>query len=83
MSHVPHDLASEFPEHAELIQSLKASDRHFERLAEEYHEVNRDLHRVETRVEAASEEREAQMRRQRLFLKDQIATALAAAKVAG
>ncbi|KQU54574.1 hypothetical protein ASG72_02765 [Bosea sp. Leaf344] len=83
MSHVPHDLVSEFPEQAELIQWLRASDRHFERLAEEYHDLNRDLHRVETRVEAASEEREAQMRRQRLFLKDQIAAALAAARKAG
>lgn len=79
MSHVPHDLASEFPDQAAAIQALKATDRHFERLTEEYHAVNRDLHRVETRVEPASEEREAQLRRQRLFLKDQIAAALAAA----
>ncbi|MCB5174898.1 MULTISPECIES: YdcH family protein [Microvirga] len=76
MSHVPHELAQEFPGHADAIHARKLSDRHFARLAEEYHEVNRTIHRLETRVEAASEEREAELRRERLRLKDEIARLL-------
>lgn len=77
MSHVPHDLASEFPDQVELIHSLKARDQRFARLVETYHEINREVHRIETRVEAASEERESQLRRERMRLKDEIAAALA------
>jgi uncharacterized protein YdcH (DUF465 family) len=76
MSHVPHELAAEFPDQIERIQSRKASDAHFARLVEEYHEVNRAIHRVETRVEPASEERESELRRRRLHLKDEIVAAL-------
>ena len=51
MSHVPHELADEFPDQIERIQARKASDAHFARLVEEYHDVNRAIHRVETRVD--------------------------------
>lgn len=80
MTHTPHELAEEFPEHADLIHKLKASDAHFAKLADAYHEVNRDIHRVETRVEAASEEREEGLRKQRVALKDEIAAILAKGK---
>ncbi|HVL73111.1 MAG TPA: DUF465 domain-containing protein [Beijerinckiaceae bacterium] len=78
MSHVPHELAQEFPDAAARIHDLKASDRHFARLADEYHEVNRAIHRLETRAEAGSEAREGELRRRRLVLKDEIALALRA-----
>lgn len=76
MSHVPHDLADEFPDQADAIHARKLSDAHFARLTEEYHEVNRAIHRLETRVEAASDERETALRRERLRLKDEIARML-------
>jgi uncharacterized protein YdcH (DUF465 family) len=79
MSHVAHELAEDFPGQANAIHARKLTDNHFARLVEEYHEVNRIIHRLETRVEAASEEREADLRRQRVKLKDAIAQALAAA----
>jgi uncharacterized protein YdcH (DUF465 family) len=79
MSHVPHELADEFPDQIERIQARKASDAHFARLVEEYHDVNRAIHRVEIRVEAASEERETELRRRRLHLKDEIFAALSRA----
>ena len=47
MTHTPHELHEEFPEHAEAISRLKQSDAHFARLAEEYHEINRAVHRAE------------------------------------
>ena len=73
MSHVPHELHEEFPEAADKIHQLKMSDAHFSRLADEYHAVNREIHRMETGVEPVSEDVENQKRRHRLALKDQIA----------
>lgn len=79
MSHTPHELAEEFPDKQELMTKLRASDAHFARLSEEYHEVNRAVHRAETRVEAISQEGEEELRRKRMALKDQIYGMLVAA----
>lgn len=72
MSHTPHELHEEFPDKAERIQELKQSDAHFARLADEYHEVNRAVHRAETNVEPIEELAEVELRKQRAMLKDQI-----------
>jgi uncharacterized protein len=72
LSHTPHELHEEFPEHAEAITALKTSDAHFAKLAEEYHEVNRAIHRSETRVDTLSEEAEEALRRKRMALKDEL-----------
>jgi uncharacterized protein YdcH (DUF465 family) len=77
MSHTPHELAEEFPQHVDRIHDLKLADAHFARLFESYHEVNRAIHRAETRVEPLSESAEADLRRRRLALKDEIARILA------
>jgi uncharacterized protein YdcH (DUF465 family) len=76
MSHVPHELAEEFPAHKDLIHKLNQDDAHFAKLTDEYHTVNRQIHRIETNVEPADEGFEKQLRRQRLALKDQINTRL-------
>lgn len=76
MSHVPHELSEEFPEQRERISVLKQENAHFARLAEEYHSVNRSIHRMETRVEPAGEETEENLRKRRLALKDEIAALL-------
>lgn len=78
MSHTPHELAEEFPESAELLRPLKMSSAHFAKLFEEYHEVNRQIHRMETSVEPAGEAVEAVLRRKRMMLKDQIHAGLKA-----
>lgn len=79
MANTPHELADEFPEHVERIRELKQEDAHFARLADEYHEVNRAVHRMETRVEAVSDGTEEEFRRRRMQLKDEIAAILSAA----
>ncbi|MCH8466459.1 MAG: YdcH family protein [Roseinatronobacter sp.] len=79
MSHTPHELAEEFPQAVELMHKLKLEDAHFARLAEDYHEVNRAIHRAETLVEPVSDTHETEMRRKRMVLKDEIARILAAA----
>lgn len=72
MSHTPHELAEEFPELKDAMQELKQKDAHFERLFDEYHEVNRAVHRAETDVEPTSDDHMAEMRKQRVALKDEI-----------
>lgn len=72
MSNTPHELAEEFPEYVEKMHALKMSDAHFAKLFEEYHEVNRAVHRAETDVEPVGDEHMETMRKQRMVLKDEI-----------
>lgn len=72
MSHVPHDLAADFPEHAARIHDLKESNAHFRRLHEEYDEVNHAVHRAEARIDAISDEAETELRHRRSALKDEL-----------
>ena len=72
MSHTPHELAEEFPEHIEHMKQLKATNAHFARLVEAYHEINRAIHRAETLIEPVDGMTEETMRKQRLRLKDEI-----------
>ena len=76
MSHVPHELAAEFPEYAALIHRLKETDAHFARLADRYHEVNREIHRIEAEVAPASDEVVETLKKQRLALADEIGVML-------
>lgn len=83
MSHVPHELHEEFPDHAETLHKLKTTDAHFARLSDEYHVVNREIHRIEAEIEPASDEVLEDLKKKRLHLKDQIAAMLAATESAG
>jgi uncharacterized protein YdcH (DUF465 family) len=76
MANTPHELAEEFPELMDRLHALKTSNNHFARLVEEYHEVNRQIHRMETRIEPTSEEVEEAFKRRRVRLKDEIAQML-------
>ncbi len=76
MSNVPNELHDEFPEAVETIHRLKTTNAHFARLAGEYHDLNRAIHRADTDIEPTSDDHLEQMKRQRLFLKDQIADML-------
>src|SRR3954470_962868 len=76
MANTPHELAEEFPEMADRMRELRASENHVARLADEYHAVNRQVHRIETRVEPASEDVEEELKRRRVRLKDEIAQML-------
>lgn len=79
MSHTPHELHEEFPELAQRITELKTSDAHFAKLAEEYHTVNRAVHRAETNVEPTDQFNEEEMRKTRARLKDELYRLLTAA----
>lgn len=79
MSHTPHELAEEFPDQVEKIHELKVSNAHFAKLMDEYHEINRAVHRAETGVEPVEDLAEVDMRKKRMHLKDEIASMLAKA----
>jgi uncharacterized protein len=76
VSNTPNQLAEDFPGMEDRIHALKTSDNHFARLVEAYNELNRDIHRIETRVEPTSEDVEEEMKRKRVRLKDEIAQML-------
>jgi uncharacterized protein YdcH (DUF465 family) len=78
MSDVPHELHEEFPDAVQKIREMKMSNPHFVELADAYHLVNREIHRMETGIEPVSEDSERQKRRQRLALEDRIALYLRA-----
>ncbi|WP_111731961.1 YdcH family protein [Roseovarius amoyensis] len=72
MTHTPHELHEEFPELADKITAMKAGDPHFARLFDEYHEVNRAVHRAETNVEPVGDLAEVDLRKKRAHLKDEL-----------
>ena len=76
MSHVPHELHEEFPQLGERIHALKTSNAHFARLADKYHDINRAIHRAEVEVEPTGDDILEDMKKQRLHLKDEIASIL-------
>ncbi len=82
MSHVAHELHAEFPEHADLLHQLKMTDAHFKRVSERYHEVNREIHRIEAEVEAASDARLEDLKKQRLAMLDEVTEMLSKAELA-
>lgn len=72
MSHTPHELLEAFPEFAETIHELKTTDAHFARQYDEYHTINREIHRAETDVEPLSDEHVTTLRKKRMALRDQL-----------
>jgi uncharacterized protein YdcH (DUF465 family) len=69
-----HDLHSEFPNDGDILHALKLEDAHFRTIADRYHDLNREIHRIESEVEAASDERLEGLKKQRLALLDDVAT---------
>lgn len=70
--HTPNELTEVFKRDAALISKLKQDDAHYAKLAEEYHEVNRAVHRHEIEAESLSDEHAEALKKQRLGLLDEI-----------
>ncbi|WP_417244600.1 MULTISPECIES: YdcH family protein [Celeribacter] len=79
MTNTPHQVAADFPELADKISELKNSDPHFARLLEKYDDVNDEVHVAETNVKPMDDLAVAELRKQRMLLKDEIYAALTAA----
>jgi uncharacterized protein YdcH (DUF465 family) len=72
MSNAPNDLAQDFPDKIDRIHQLKTSNNRFARLYDEYNELNRTIHRIETRVEPTTADVEEDLKRRRVRIKDEI-----------
>jgi uncharacterized protein YdcH (DUF465 family) len=75
-----HDLHSEFPQYDEKIHELKVSDNHFRKLFDEYHDVNKKIHHLESTSVFIDSELNT-LRVKRLKLKDQLREILEKAEV--
>jgi len=80
MSHTPHDLHAEFPEHGDVLHRLKLDNAHFVTLADRYHDVNKNIHRIEAEVEASSDAHVEELKKRRLGLLDEISALVNSAK---
>lgn len=67
-----HDLIHELPRHRDRIHELKTSNPYFARLFDEYHQVDHEVHRIETGIENTSDEYLEQRKKIRLSLKDEL-----------
>ncbi|MDH5480739.1 MAG: DUF465 domain-containing protein [Nitrosomonas sp.] len=67
-----HDLHHEFPEYHDRIHDLKISDAHFARLFAEYHDINREIIRIEDGVENTADEYLEDLKKKRLLFKDKL-----------
>lgn len=72
MSHTPHDLHAEFPDATEALHALKVGNVQFNKLAAQYHDVNREIHRIESGIEPVSDDRTEALKKQRLAMLDQV-----------
>jgi uncharacterized protein YdcH (DUF465 family) len=77
MTNSATELFADFPGQEERIRALKTGNNHFARLFDEYDELNRQISRIETRVEPTTEDVEEELKRRRVRLKDEIAAMLA------
>ncbi|HMO67454.1 MAG TPA: DUF465 domain-containing protein [Novosphingobium sp.] len=82
MSHTPHELADEFPADRALLHDLKMNNAHFVTLADRYHEVNGEIHRIEAEIETPSDDYTETLKKKRLALLDEISAMLARARAA-
>ncbi|MGH1353393.1 MAG: YdcH family protein [Methyloligellaceae bacterium] len=72
MSHVPNQLAEEFPEYKDKIHTLKISDNHFVRKFDKYNDINREIHHIEANGINVSDDHFEELKKKRLALKDDI-----------
>lgn len=72
MHNEQHDLAHEFPEFKERIHTLKIENERFRGLFDEYHQVDKQVHRADTDVEPLSDEHAEELKKRRVKLKDEL-----------
>ena len=67
-----HPLVEEFPEYKDLIHELKLNNAHFRRLANEYEGLDKSIFRAEQGIEVVNDDYLESIKKERLYLKDQI-----------
>ena len=72
MHNEQHDLAHEFPEFRARIHTLKTENEHFRGLFDEYHVIDKQVHRADTDIEPLSDEHAEALKKRRVQLKDEL-----------
>jgi uncharacterized protein YdcH (DUF465 family) len=72
MSVEHHPLLNEFPEYRDRIHQLKMDNAHFKKLFDEYHEVDKEVYRMDENIEPSTDEAMEEMKKRRLALKDEL-----------
>ena len=67
-----HELINELPEFKERILKLREADEHFSKLYDEYHALDDEVLRMEEGFETPSDEVLEELKKKRLYLKDQL-----------
>lgn len=68
----PHDIPREFPEYRDLIRHLHDNDSDFQRMYVEYHALDQEIRDIEQNVEPVSDFYAEDLKKKRVFLKDQL-----------
>lgn len=61
-----------FPEYRDLISELKHKDLHFTKLFDQHNEIDQQIKNIEASIEHASDAVLETLKKQKLYLKDQI-----------
>ena len=67
-----HDLLHEFPVYREKILQLQKQSNRFKKLAEEYHQADHQIHRIEEGIEPTTDDHLNELRIKRVHLKDHL-----------
>lgn len=78
MTHIHHTLAEEFNEHLEKMHELKTTNAHFVKLHNAYDKTNEEINKIESGLEATSDQLLEDLKKNRLLLKDEIYTLITA-----
>ena len=75
-----HDLRHEFPEHLDLIQSLRDNDVEFAKAFDAYHALTNEIEQIELADVPMDDIVFEEMKKRRVLLKDELYRALLAHK---
>lgn len=67
-----HSLVNDFPAYVNRIQELNLSDDTFHKMYNEYHELDREVRRIEEGIENTTDEYIEALKLKRLNLKDEL-----------
>ncbi len=74
MNHISQAIYEIFPNDNEVLQTLKHENAHFMTLAERFEPIDDEIKKIEAGLEPSSDNRLEDLKKQRLLIKDDIAT---------
>ncbi len=77
MSELGHDLHALFPAQTAILHKLKLDSEHYRTLALRHHALTQAIGRIEAGLDAASDDRLEELKKQRLVVLDDIAGMIA------